>query len=92
MIVYRLYLLVVVAAAVVDDVEVASGECEVLNVSLLLVGNGDGDVEGNHVDGEPQLMQDDDTLHAKLVGGVPKIVDGSLQLLQVSHAALHVEV
>ena len=91
-IVYRLYLLVVVAAAVVDDVEVASGECEVLNVSLLLVGNGDGDVEGNHVDGEPQLMQDDDTLHAKLVGGDPKIVDGSSQLPQVSHAALHVEV
>ena len=85
-------LLVVVAAVVEDDVEVASGECEVLNVPLLLVGNGDGDVKGNHVDGEPRLMQDDDTLHAKLVGGDPKIVDGSLQLLQVSHAALHVEV
>ena len=28
-------LLVVVAAAVEDDVEVASGECEVLNVPLL---------------------------------------------------------
>ena len=87
-----LYLLVVAAAAVEDDVEVGSGECEVLNVPLLLVGNGVGDVKGNHVDGEPRLMQDDDTLHAKLVGGDPKIVDGSLQLLQVSHAALHVEV
>ena len=32
---YRVYLLVVVAAAAVeDDVEVASGECEVLNVPL----------------------------------------------------------
>ena len=56
------------------------------------MGNGDGDVEGNHVDGEPRLMQDDDTLHAKLAGGDPKIVDGSLQLPQVSRAALHVEV
>ena len=89
---YMVYLLVVAAAAVEDDVEAASGECEVLNVPLLLVGNGDGDVEGNHVDGEPRLMQDDDILHAKLVGGDPKIVDGSSQLPQVSHAALHVEV
>ena len=86
------YYLPAVAAVVEHDWEAASGGCEVLNVPPWQVGSGDVGEEGNHVDGEPQLMQDDDTLHAKLVGGVPKIVDGSLQLLQVSHAALHVEV
>ena len=59
-----------------------SGGCEVLNVPPWQVGSGDVGEEGNHVDGEPLRMQGDDTQHVKLVGGAPKIVDGSKQLLQ----------
>ena len=53
------------------------------------VGSGDVGEEGNHVDGEPLRMQDDDTLHVKLVGDDPKTVDGLKQLLQGLHAAWH---
>ena len=50
------------------------------------------DEEGSHGDDVPPLKQGDDTLHATLVGGGLRIVDGSLLLLQVPHAAWHAEV
>ena len=53
-----------------------------MNVPPWQVGSGDVGEEGNHVDGEPLRMQGDDTLHVKLVGDDPKIVDGLKLLLQ----------
>ena len=48
-----------------------------------------GDVEGKNVGGVLLMRQDDDTLHAKLVGGDLRI-DGLLQHLQKLHVAWHV--
>ena len=86
------FLLVAAAAVVVNDVEVGSGGCEVLNVPQSLVGNGGVDEGDNHGDDVLPPRQGDDSPHATLVGGGLRIVGGSLWLLQVPHAAWHEEV